>query len=87
MSQEEGNWEVYLLPASGGAVTNLSQDPANDGLGTFSPDGKMVAFVSNRGGGWAVWMVRVNGSGLTKLFDLPGKPTDPWYMDSMSWGP
>ncbi|HFD40350.1 MAG TPA: serine/threonine-protein kinase [Anaerolineae bacterium] len=87
MSQEEGNWEVYLLPASGGAVTNLSQNPANDGLGTFSPDGKMVAFVSNRGGGWAVWMVRVNGSGLTKLFDLPGKPTDPWYMDSMSWGP
>jgi len=87
MSQEEGNWEVYIMSANGGAVTNLSQSPANDGLGTFSPDGKMVAFVSNRGGGWAVWVVRTNGSGLTKLFDLPGRPTDPWYMDSMSWGP
>ena len=45
---------------------------SQDGLGTFSPDGKMVAFVSNRGGGWAVWVVKVDGTGLTKLFNLPG---------------
>jgi hypothetical protein len=88
MSQEEGNWEVYVMPAGGGNPRNLSQSPSsNDGLGTFSPDGKMVAFASNRGGGWAVWVVGVNGSGLTKLFNLPGPPTSPWYEDSMSWGP
>jgi serine/threonine protein kinase len=87
-SQEEGNWEIYIMSIGGGAARNLSNSPAsNDGLGTFSPDGKMVAFVSNRGGGWAVWAVKVDGTGLTKLFSLPAAPTAPWHEESISWGP
>jgi hypothetical protein len=88
MSQEEGNWEVYIMPNQGGNARNLSQSPGSqDGLGTFSPNGKMVAFVSNRGGGWAVWVVNTDGSGLSKLFNLPAAPTSPWNDDSLSWGP
>ncbi len=88
MSQETGNWEVYIMPNRGGEATNLSNSPSSqDGLGTFSPDGKRVAFVSNRGGGWAVWVVNLDGSGATKLLSLPGQPGAPWYEDSMSWGP
>jgi Tol biopolymer transport system component len=88
MSQETGNWEVYVIPNQGGAARNLSDSPGSqDGLGTFSPDGTMVAFLSNRGGSWAIWVVKLDGSGLTKLFDLPVAPTAPWYEDSMSWGP
>jgi serine/threonine protein kinase len=88
MTQETGNWEVLVMPNQGGAVRNLSESPSSlDGLGTFSPDGKKVAFVSNRGGGWAIWAVNLNGSGATKLFNLPGQPTAPWVEDSISWGP
>jgi serine/threonine protein kinase len=88
MSRETGNWEVFVIPSGGGEPRNLSQSPSSqDGLGTFSPDGNKLAFVSNRGGGWAIWVVNLNGSGLAKLMPLPGKPTDPWYDDNISWGP
>jgi Tol biopolymer transport system component len=46
-----------------------------------------VAFASNREGGWAIWVIKTDGSGLTKLVNMPGPPTQPWYEDSMSWGP
>jgi Tol biopolymer transport system component len=88
MSQETGNWEVFIMPNQGGAARNLSDSPSSqDGLGTFSPDGKMVAFASNRGGSWAVWAVRPDGTGLNKLFNLPAPPSAPWHDDQMSWGP
>jgi serine/threonine protein kinase len=88
MSQESGNWEVYVMGNQGGGVRNLSNSPnSNDGLATLSPDGKMVAFASNRGGSWAVWVIKLDGTGLTKLFNLPAPPTSPWQEDSISWGP
>jgi Tol biopolymer transport system component len=88
MSQESGDWEVYVMPNRGGSGRNLSNSPSsNDGLGTFSPDGKLVAFASSRGGGWAVWMIKLNGTGLTKLFDLPAPLTADWTEEHISWGP
>ncbi len=88
MSQESGNWEVYIIPSQGGTARNLSDSPSSqDGLGTFSPDGRLVAFVSNRGGGWAVWVVKPDGSAPTKLFNLPAPLTGTWTEEHISWGP
>lgn len=88
MSQESGDWEVYVMGNQGGGARNLSNSPgSNDGLATFSPDGKMVAFVSNRGGGWAIWVVKLDGTGLNKLFDLPAPLTSDWKEEHISWGP
>jgi hypothetical protein len=88
MSLESGDWEVYVMPNTGGSMRNLSDSPGSqDGLATFSPDGKWVAFVSNRSGAWAVWVVKLDGTGLNKLFDLPAPPTIDWTDEQMSWGP
>jgi serine/threonine protein kinase/Tol biopolymer transport system component len=88
MSQETGNWEVFIMGIQGGQARNLSNGAnSNDGLGAFSPDGKLVAFASNRAGGWAIWLVKTDGTGMAKLTNMPGPPSQPWYEDSMSWGP
>lgn len=88
MSPEGGDWEVYIIPNQGGEPRNLSQSPGSqDGAGTFSPDGQLVAFVSDAGGTWAIWVVRPDGTGLSKLFDLPGPLTAPWEQEKISWGP
>jgi TolB protein len=91
-SQRDGNWEAYLINLDGTGLRNISNNPdANDGLPTLSPDGKWVAFVSDRQGSWAVWAVPIEGSFAQKLFDLPtdtpwGSGDRAWINERISWG-
>lgn len=84
MSKRDGNWEVYLVNADGSDLKRLTDNPANDGLPTWSPDGGTIAFVSDRQGGWAVWAMSPDGGNQRKLFDLGGSPSgevDHQYRD------
>jgi TolB protein len=89
----DDNWEAYLMNLDGTNVRNLSNNSkANDGLPAISPDSKSVAFVSDRGGQWAVWVASVDDGSIQKLFDLPvqspwGQGDRVWTNERISWGP
>jgi TolB protein len=83
-SQRDGDWEAYIMDSNGGNVRNVSNSPtSNDGLPTISPDGQWIAFVSDKGGLWAVWAAPASGGPAQKLFDLPDQ--DPWGEDDRNW--
>lgn len=89
MSQRDGNWEVYVTGITGGPATNLSNYPGQDGLGTLSPDGQWVAFVSDRDG-WGVWVVPTSGGPAQRLpinFLGWGGGERDWTNERISWGP
>jgi hypothetical protein len=90
-SQRDGNWEAYVMNLDGSGLVNLSNSAASsDGLPTISPDGQWAAFVSDRNGGWAVWLAPVTGGEPSKLFDLPANPWGngdrDWTTERLSWG-
>ncbi len=90
MSARDGNWEVYTVNMAGGELTRLTNNPAQDGLPTWSPDGKSIAFVSSRGGVWAIWAMNADGSNQRKLFDLGGgygSGAYEWTAERISWAP
>ena len=59
------------------ASVREEMDPA------FSPDGKSIAFISNRSGQWNLWLGNENGSGLRELAAQSLLPFHPaWSLDS-----
>jgi len=88
MSNRDGNWEIYVIRDDGTHLRRVTSNAADDGLPTWSPDGKSIAFVSNEGGPWAVWAVNADGSGRHKLFDIEGSGMDAgWLHQRISWVP
>jgi len=83
---------------SGGSIQRLTSDPANDGLPVWSPDGRSIAFASDRGGVWAIWIMNADGANQRQLFVLEG-PLDGhvrqeqdfasrgWTDENISWIP
>jgi tetratricopeptide (TPR) repeat protein len=86
MSNRDGNWEVYIMNEDGSGLKRLTNNAANDGLPTWSPDGQTLAFVSNQGGAWAIWAMSPNGSNRRKLFDIGGGGlVFDWEHERISW--
>jgi TolB protein len=75
------NPELYRLRVSDGrGLVRLTHwgsggdlSPGDDLMGDYSPDGKRIAFVSDRSGSYAVWTMNANGTGLRRLIAHRGK--------------
>ncbi|MDQ3755169.1 MAG: hypothetical protein M3371_10615, partial [Acidobacteriota bacterium] len=52
-------------------LRQLTNDPAQDRTPRWSPDGRQIAFLSDRSGKYEIWKVNEDGSGLEQLTDVP----------------
>lgn len=55
------NGDIWIAPSTGGEAKPLTQHPGRDVAPRFSPDGKEIAFVSNRDGTPHVYTVPTSG--------------------------
>ena len=53
--------DLYLLPVEGGTAKRITSGRAFDVQPRFSPDGREIAFTSDRGGGNNLWRMPVEG--------------------------
>ena len=61
------NIDIYVMDADSSNVTRLTEHPERDQRGVFSPDGETIAFVSQRDGDVAIWLMAADGSNPRKL--------------------
>jgi len=69
------NSDIYLLEVATGKLTQLTSDPGEDITPSASPDGRKVAFCSNRSnttGAHDLWIMNIDGTGEKFLATIPG---------------
>ena len=63
---DEGQGDIYVIPARGGAAVRLTNHPADDLVPSWSRDGRSIYFGSTRTGRFQIWKVSARGGEPTK---------------------
>ncbi|MFN6934244.1 MAG: TolB family protein, partial [Tsuneonella sp.] len=74
--------DIYTMPIGGGTPTRISEGIAWEVQPRFSPDGRRIAFVTDRGGGDNIWIMDANGSNKVAL-----TKEDFRLLNQPSWSP
>ena len=74
--------DVWTVSAEGGTAALLVSHPASESKPLFSPDGRRLAFVSNRTGGGDIYILNLDTNDLQRLtFDDAFDQLDSWSRD------
>ncbi|MBA3940598.1 MAG: amidohydrolase [Sphingopyxis sp.] len=74
--------DIYTMPIEGGMPTRIAEGLAYEHQPRFSPDGKRIAFVSDRAGGDNIWIMNRDGSDMKQL-----SKEDFRLLNQPSWSP
>ncbi|MGZ8344046.1 MAG: amidohydrolase family protein [Allosphingosinicella sp.] len=74
--------DIYTMPIGGGTPTRIAEGLAFEHQPRFSPDGRRIAFTSDRGGGDNIWIMNVDGSDKRQL-----TKEDFRLLNQPSWSP
>jgi Tol biopolymer transport system component/imidazolonepropionase-like amidohydrolase len=62
--------DIYTVPIGGGKATRIVGGNSMDVHPTFSPDGRRIAFISDRSGSDQLWVANADGSDPVRLSQL-----------------
>lgn len=74
--------DIWAVPSQGGEARLLVSHPGNESRPAYSPDGRKLAFTSNRTGGGDIYILNFAGNDVTRLtFDDGNEQLDGWSRD------
>jgi TolB protein len=82
-TQHSKRANLYVKPVNGRAVTQLTNNDANDVMPSISPDGSRIAFASDRSGSWNIYIMNVGGGQAVQVTSGAGHELHPtWSPDA-----
>ncbi len=76
--------DIYTVCPDGSQPVQLTDDPADDVMPSWSPDGQKIAFASDRIGQYQIFVMDANGSHVEQLTDDQQNDLPMWLPDGKS---
>ncbi len=73
--------DLFVAHADGSSLHQVTDDGFKDRAARWSPDGRRIAFYSDRSGKYELWLVNRDGSDLRQLTHSPGAHYPVWSPD------
>lgn len=77
--------DIWTVPSTGGAARRLTTNASHDATPVWSPDGKKIAFSSDREGGRDVYVMDAAGGAATRLTSHSGIETPMAFSPDGQW--
>lgn len=76
-SNRNGNWDLFVMPTSGGAAVHITTETSHELHPSWSPDGRYLTFcrLGEVSGKWEIWVTEVNNSGVAQFLTYGLFPT------------
>jgi len=74
------NSEIMVMNNDGSHVVNLTRDGYFDGWPAWSPDGRRIAFSSNRSDPYQIYVMNADGSAPTRVVESPDTDVRPQWL-------
>lgn len=84
VSDRDGDAEIYVMNADGSGVEQLTDNEFGDYFPTWSPDGRRIAFISEREDDVQIhdiYVMNADGSGIEQLTDACNNVSPAWSPD------
>ncbi len=78
-SNESGRWQIYVMAADGGNISQLTTHESNNNFPDWSPDNEEICFVSDRDGNEEIYVMTGDGSGQRRLTVSPARDIHPYW--------
>ena len=78
----EDKWQIYVMRSDGSDPMRLTRDTSNDTMPAWSPDGRHIAFVSDRDGNREIYAMNADGNDQVNLTQSGTEDWTPaWSFD------
>lgn len=77
--------EIFEADLDGSNLRRLTDEPGYDAEGGYSPDGRQIAFCSDRAGTPDLYIMDADGSNVRQLNDAPGYDGGPFISPDGEW--
>lgn len=82
MSEDFGNWDIYIYDLESGETVNVTNSPAIEGFPAWSPNGKKLAFMSSTENNRDIYTSNLDGSDLVRITTKESIESEPLWSPS-----